>query len=89
MEDMFSFAFSLLSVITNVPYLANITYPWLIFSMEVQKNVIYMGLSFANLIVHTVNPFSLTKVHLLSRSLSTSDYFEPLAVLMWAILKNL
>jgi hypothetical protein len=83
MVDMFSFAILLHSIINDIPN------PWLIFFLEAQKNVIYIGLSFVNLIMNTVNPFPLTKVHLLSSPLSTPDLFGPLAVLMWTILKNL
>jgi hypothetical protein len=82
MAEIFSFAISLLSVITNIPYLG------LIVPIEVQKDVIYIGLSFANLIVNTVNPFPLTEVHRFSSPLLTPDCFGLLAVLMWAILHN-
>jgi hypothetical protein len=83
MADMFSYVILLQSVITNIPC------PWLFFHVEMQKNLITVGLFFTNLITNTVNPLPLTEVHRFTSPLLKSDYFEPLAVLMWAILKKL
>jgi hypothetical protein len=83
LADIVSFAILLQSVITNTPY------QWLVFPMEMQKNLIIISLFFTDLIVNAVNPLPLREVHRLSSPLLKSGYFEPLAVLMWAILKNL
>lgn len=82
MAEILSFAISVLSVSTNIPYLG------LIVPMELQKDGIYAGLSFSNLFVNTVNSFLLTEVHRFSNPFLTTDCFGPLAVLIWAILHN-
>ena len=88
MAEMLSFAILLHLVITHV------TNTMLTFPIEMPKNVIDILLSYSHsslnsMSLNTINTHPLSKVNLLSSPFSSSDFFGPLAILMWGILKNI